>query len=77
MNIQRRKRLREALSMLAEICAIVEEVRDDEQAAFDNLPENLQGSERGQAMDEAVMDLDAIHTELQSQESALEEVVDA
>lgn len=50
MNKQRRKRLTEAMELLQEAQQIIEEVKDEEQEAFDNLPEGLQCSERGEAL---------------------------
>lgn len=57
MNKQRRVRLSEAHSLLGKAASIVEAVKDEEQDSFDNLPENLQCSERGEAMEEAVDEL--------------------
>jgi hypothetical protein len=51
MNESRRKRLRVAHELITE-------VREEEQEAFDNSPEGLQGSARGQAMEEAISNLD-------------------
>lgn len=36
----------------------IERVRDEEQEYFDNMPESLQGSDRGQAAEAAVSQLD-------------------
>ena len=58
MNKQRRKRLAEAMELLQQAQEIIEEVRDEEQGAFDNLPEGLQYSERGEAMEEAISNLE-------------------
>ena len=44
--------------MLEEAQEIIEWARDDEQEAFDNLPEGLQVSERGERMEENVDNLD-------------------
>lgn len=57
MNKQRRVRLSEAHSLLGKAASIVEAVKDEEQDSFDNLPESLQCSERGEAMEEAVDEL--------------------
>lgn len=46
--------LSEAGALLFRAAGIVESVRDDEQECFDNLPENLQESDRAQAMESAV-----------------------
>ena len=44
MNKATRSRLREIADQLAPITEYVEEVRDEEQDKFDNMPENLQYS---------------------------------
>lgn len=62
MNNARRKILKDAAEKLRNIISDVEYVRDEEQSAFDNLPENFQMSDRGVQMEENI--------------SALEEVVD-
>ena len=62
MNKIRRQRLQAAADLLAQARDVVEQVRDDEQDAIDNLPENLMYSDRAEAMEEAVEALDsAIH----------------
>lgn len=58
MNAERRKLLEQAKQ-------IVSDVRDDEQLAFDNSPESIQGAERGEKMEDAVMMLDNIESELE------------
>lgn len=69
MNNERRKRLADivtqlqALPPIDEIKSDLEGIRDDEQEAYDNLPESLQNGERGEQMQAAI--------------SAMEEVIDA
>ncbi|NBT31696.1 MAG: hypothetical protein EBT13_07275 [Rhodobacteraceae bacterium] len=66
MNKDRRNRIATAISELeallndkiADIRMEIESLRDEEQEAFDNLPESLQYAERGQAMEEAINNLD-------------------
>lgn len=48
----------EAKANLSMAKGIVEEVRDEEQDSLDNIPENLQGSERYSAMEDAISDLE-------------------
>ena len=50
MNRERRKRLQEAFDKIAEAQEILSEVRDEEQEAYENLPENFQYGERGEEM---------------------------
>lgn len=44
---------------------VVDEVRDEEQETLENMPENMQGGERGQAMEEAVSILEEASSELE------------
>lgn len=73
MNNARRKRIDEAMKHLSLARELLETVRDEEQEAYDNLPENLQESERGQKMEEAVDSLDTAVSDLENVESSLEE----
>ena len=58
MNAERRKQIAEAREKIEAGKTILESVRDDEQSAFDNMPEGLQQGERGQAMEESITDLE-------------------
>ena len=55
---QRRKQIQKALNLLAEAKDILEEVMNEEQEAFDNLPEGLQCSERGEQMEDNIYNLE-------------------
>lgn len=57
MDDKRRGRLRDALKMLASAANIVDSVCDKEQDCLDNYPENLQGTERYERMEDAVDNL--------------------
>lgn len=71
MNRDRRLRLREAQALLEQAEAIVREVADDERAAFENLPESLQESDRGVEMEETVDALEDAATEIESAASTI------
>ena len=58
MNKDRRKQIDEAGSVLQDALALIEQIRDDEQEAFDNMPESLQQSDRGTASEAAIEELD-------------------
>ena len=58
MNKERRKELEAIDTLIAAAKERLEMVRDAEQEAFDNLPESLQQGERGQAMEEAIGNLE-------------------
>lgn len=54
MNNERRKKLTNALSFLASASDLLSRAVDEEQDCLDNLPENLQGTERYEKMEDAV-----------------------
>lgn len=58
MNKDRRNKVSDAISSLSNAWNILNRVRDDEQSAFDNLPEGLQNSERGEDMEDWIERLD-------------------
>lgn len=67
MNKAQRKRLlplivaiRGALESIEDCKGIFEEVRDEEQEKFDNMPENMQGGEKGDTLRELIEALSAI-----------------
>lgn len=61
MNKYRRKVIAELLEPLIEICDNLEMVKDEEEEALENYPENLKYSERGEAMQEAFDNLEEAH----------------
>lgn len=70
MNKARRKQIAQLLEQLENLKADLDSILEEEQEAFDNLPESLQEGERGQASQTAI-------ESLESAQSAFEEVVDA
>lgn len=63
MNKARRKALSDLIERLDEILEALGTLSEEEQAAYDNLPESLQSGERGQAMETAAGRLyDAVST---------------
>lgn len=54
MNKIRRKNIDAIQERLEELRSDVELILDEEQEAFDNLPESLQEAERGQAMQDSI-----------------------
>lgn len=58
MNNSRRAELFDVAELLDEAIQRLEEIRDDEQDALDSLPDSLQDSVRGMAMQEAIETLD-------------------
>ena len=63
MNDPRRKELQKIHELLAEVCDRLEAVKYEEEEYKDNIPENLQGSERYERAEEVVSTLeDAMYT---------------
>lgn len=58
MNKQRRKQIEGMIDKLDNIKEHISDILDDEQNAFDNMPESIQYSERGYNMKEAIDNLD-------------------
>ena len=65
MNKQDRKVLEEAINDIENAKNLVEEILDNEQSKFDNMPEGLQVSEKGQKMEENISSLDDARNLLQ------------
>lgn len=74
MNKLRRKQIAQAIDLIEQAMSILEQVKDDEQEAFDNLPANLQGSERGETMEEYIYTLEEFLDALDVDE--LQDIVD-
>jgi len=58
MNKHRREKLNKLHSQLEDIKVEVENLKDDEQEAFDNMPESLQQGDIGQICESAVSSLE-------------------
>lgn len=74
MNQRRRLSLTNAKELLERAKTIVDGVRDQEQDSLDNIPENLQDSERAEKMEDAVASLDEA---IEAIETAQEKINDA
>ena len=58
MNDSRRKQLSAATTLITQAIGIIEEVREEEQESFDNMPEGMQSGEKGSAMETTIAILD-------------------
>lgn len=74
MNKARRKRLEEAFDLIAQAQEIIEEVKDEEQEAHDNLPEQFQYGERGEEMEGYIEMLDETYGYLDDAKSVVEQI---
>ncbi len=75
MNNKRRKRLREAGSLIGNAMSIVEQVKDEEQDSLDNIPEGLQESERCTLMEDAVSNLEDAISSLSDASNSISSVL--
>jgi hypothetical protein len=58
MNNERRKAIRGALELLEQAKDIIETVAEEERAYYDNMPEGIQASEKGEKAEENASALD-------------------
>lgn len=75
MNNNRRKRIRKVYNSLLELRSELESVRDEEQDAFDNMPESLQDSTQGELNQSAIDNLESVISDLESLDDVLEEAM--
>lgn len=73
MNKQRRKSIDEIASKMADLLSELESIIEEEQECYDNLPEGLQYSERGETMREGIDDLQNIYDDLENEIECLSE----
>lgn len=76
MNAKQRKELQGYADSLDEIKCAIEEMRDDEECKFDNMPESLQESERGDVMQAAIDNLESAASSLEEAIDYLNEIVE-
>ena len=75
MNKERRQKIGKIIERLEDIAAELEALADEERDAFDNLPEAIQYSDRGEAMEAAADDLEEVSGEVTDLSERLEEII--
>lgn len=75
MNAEGRKKLEQIKSELEGLKDRLNDMAEDEQSKFDNMSEGLQGSEKGQAIEQAASDLSEAHDSVESAIEKIEEVL--
>lgn len=75
MNNKRRKELRRAIDMIEAALDIVNSVKDEEEDAMCNYPENLQGTETYETMEVAVDTMEDAVSNIDDGISSLNEAV--
>lgn len=76
MNKIGRKQIEAIISQLETLRDEIESVKDAEQGKYDNLPESLQDSERGETFTDNVDNMEAAYDNLDEAISNLQEVLD-
>lgn len=74
MNANRRKELEKVIALIKDAEGQLETLKDEEQEAFDNMPESLQYSEKGERMEEVISYLEDSFSDLGS---AIENITSA
>lgn len=74
MNKARRKEISRAIELMEQAREILEAAMEEEQEAFDNLPESAKSSDRGEAMEEYINTIEDAIDALDTDE--LQEIVD-
>ncbi|WP_367846420.1 hypothetical protein [Rhodoferax sp. WC2427] len=72
MNSDRRKRLSLLAERLTDVRSFLEDLRNEEEVALENMPESLQQGDRAQAMAERVGELDEALNQLDDVISCVE-----
>lgn len=75
MNKQRRKKIEEAYKLMTDALTLLNYVRDEEQEALDNLPDNLQDSKRADDYTDNIDQLDYSIGNLEDAMNDLEELI--
>lgn len=65
MNKSRRSRIDEIIQKIEDLTYDIDVLRDEEEEAYDNLPESIQDSDRGQVMYDAIDNLDSAISSLE------------
>lgn len=76
MNKARRKNLASLSEEIETLRSLVESVMEEEQEAFDNLPEGIQYSERGERMEEIISYIEYAVSNLEEACENLQEAID-
>lgn len=74
MNKYRREQIKTALQLIEEAYSLLSDAKNEEEMAYENLPESFQSSERGETMQENVDNLDEVVTALEEAMESLENI---
>lgn len=74
MNRTRRKRLGEALYKCSEILEILQEVKQEEEDAYENLPESFRDGDRGEEMQNYIEMIEEAVEYIEEAQSVIEQI---
>jgi hypothetical protein len=77
MNKQRRNRLQKVIDQLEELKGEVASICEEEQEAYDNMPESLQDGERGSQMYDNISTLEDQESNFDDLINYLQEVIES
>jgi hypothetical protein len=72
MNAERRKAIAQISSDLENLRSRIDEIKEEEEEAYENLPDGLRDSEKGEAMQEAIFALEEASSSIDSVVNDLE-----
>ena len=75
MKKKRRKELADIFGALQDLKERLDVLTDEEQSAYDNMPESFRDSERGEEMSDTICDLEDVYDSLDTACDTLEEIV--
>lgn len=74
MNKERRKRLGEAFDKCAEIVEILESVKEEEEEAYENLPDNFRDGDKGDEMQNYIEMIEEVTGYIEDAQSVIEQI---
>ena len=75
MNKTRKNSIKEVKLLLYSLRLQLEKIRDTEQGIYDNIPENLQGSEKAEESETSIEEIDEAIVNIDEAIDHLEEIV--
>lgn len=76
MNKKTRKEIQTIVNEIDDILTHINCIKDDEEEKYDNMPDNIQESERGEAMQDAIDNLDCAYDSIRDGMDYLQEIID-
>lgn len=77
MNQERRNTLEQISETIGELIAQAEELLEQETEAYDNLPESIQNSNRGESMQTAIDALESMQSSLEEAADRIDDILNA